>query len=43
MVSGGLGFREAHPVIVTMRDNKVYIRVLLYSYYTALLQGGGSS
>ena len=23
-----------HPVIVTIRDNKDYIRVLLYSYYT---------
>ena len=36
-----------HPVIVTMRDNEDYIRVLLHSYYTILiiplLQGGGSS
>ena len=23
-----------HPVIVTVRDNKDYIKVLLYSYYT---------
>ena len=36
-----------HPVIVNTRDNREYIRVLLYSYYTyhyyVLLQGGGSS
>ena len=25
-----------HPVIVTIRDNKDYIRVLLYSYYTTI-------
>ena len=25
-----------HPVIVTIMDNKDYIRVLLYSYYTTL-------
>ena len=29
-----------HPVIVTIRDNRDYIRVLLYSYY-ATLQGRG--
>ena len=31
-----------HPVIVTFRDKKDYIRVLLYSYYTTI-KGGGSS
>ena len=28
--------RIPHPVIVTIRDNKDYIRVLLYSYYTTI-------
>ena len=37
----GLG-GPPHPVIVTIRDNKDYIRVLLYSII-ALLQGGVSS
>ena len=31
-----------HPVIVTIMDNKDYIRVLLYSYYTTIT-GWGSS
>ena len=31
-----------HPVIVTMRDNKDYIRLLFYSYYT-VITGWGSS
>ena len=29
-----------HPVIVTLRDNKDYIRVLLYSYYTTITGSG---
>ena len=37
----GLGLRESfrwtpHPVIVTIRDNRDYIRVLLYFYYTTI-------
>ena len=31
-----------HPVIVTIGDNRDYIRVLLYSCYTTIT-GGGSS
>ena len=27
---------DPHPVIVTVRDNKDYIRVLLCSYYTTI-------
>ena len=35
------GFRwTPHPVIVTIRDNKDYIRVLLYSYYTTITGWG---
>ena len=30
-----------HPVIVTIRDNRDYIRVLLYSYYTTITGVGG--
>ena len=30
-----------HPVIVTIRDNRDYIKVLLYSYYTTIAGGGG--
>ena len=29
-----------HPVVVTMRDNRDYIRVLLYSYYTTITGWG---
>ena len=29
-----------HPVIVTIRDNKDCIRVLLYSYYTTITGWG---
>ena len=29
-----------HPVIVTIRDNRDYIRVLLYSYYTTMTGWG---
>ena len=29
-----------HPVIVAIRDNKDYIRVLLYSYYTTITGWG---
>ena len=29
-----------HPVIVTIRDNKDYIKVLLYSYYTTITGWG---
>ena len=29
-----------HPVIVTIRDNRGYIRVLLYSYYTTITGWG---
>ena len=32
-----------HPVIVTIRDKKDYIRVLLYSNYTTITGWGGSS
>ena len=28
------------PVIVTIRDSRDYIRVLLYSYYTTITGGG---
>ena len=28
--------RTPHPAIVAIRDNKDYIRVLLYSYYTTI-------
>ena len=27
-----------NPVIVTIRDNRDYIRVLLYSYYTTITE-----
>ena len=30
-----------HPVIVTIMDNKDYIRVLVYSYYTTITGWGG--
>ena len=30
-----------NPVIVTRRDNKDYIGVLLYSYYTTIIGWGG--
>ena len=29
-----------HPVIVTIRDNRDYLRVLLYSYYTTITGWG---
>ena len=29
-----------HPVIVTIRDNRDYIRVLLYSYYATITGWG---
>ena len=29
-----------HPVIVTIRDNRDYVRVLLYSYYTTITGWG---
>ena len=29
-----------HPVVVTIRDNKDHIRVLLYSYYTTITGWG---
>ena len=32
--------RTPHPVIVTIKDNKDYIRVLLYSYYTTITGWG---
>ena len=32
--------RTPHPVIVTRRDNKDDIRVLLYSYYTTIAGWG---
>ena len=40
-----LGFRvyvrcTPHPVIVTIGDNRDYIRVLLYSYYTTITGWG---
>ena len=36
-----LSFRwTTHPVIVTIRDNRDYIRVLLYSYYTTITGWG---
>ena len=30
-----------HPVIVTIRDNRDYIRVLLYSCYSTITGWGG--
>ena len=39
MVSYKLG-GPPHPVIVTIRDNRDYIRVLLYSYYTTVTGWG---
>ena len=35
--------RNPHPVIVTIRGTKDYIRVLFYIPIIPLLQGGGSS
>ena len=32
-----------HPVIVTIRDKKEYVRILLYSYYTTITGWGGST
>ena len=32
--------RTPHPVTVTIRDNRDYIRVLLYSYYTTITGWG---
>ena len=35
----GLGLyirRTPHPVIVAIRDNKDYLRVLVYSHYTTI-------
>ena len=32
--------RTPHPVIVTIRENRDYIRVLLYSYYTTITGWG---
>ena len=29
-----------HPLMVTIRDNEEYIRVLLYSYYTTITGWG---
>ena len=40
----GLGFKlggPPHPVIVTTKDTKGYIRVLLYSSYTTITGWGG--
>ena len=43
----GLGFRvqgwvrwTPHPVIVAIGDNRDYLRVLLYSYYTTITGRG---
>ena len=30
-----------HPVIVTIRDNRKYVRVLLYADYTTITGWGG--
>ena len=35
-----LGGPPSHPVIVTIGDNKDYIRVLLYSYSTTIIGWG---
>ena len=32
--------RTPHPVIVTIRDNRDHIRVLLYSYHTTIAGWG---
>ena len=32
---------DSHPVIMTIRDNKDYIRALLYSNYTTITGWGG--
>ena len=37
---GGTGWVDPHPVIVTVRDNREYIRVLLQSYYTTIAGWG---
>ena len=39
-VCGVFTSRTPHPVIVTIRDNKDYIRVLFYSYYTTITGWG---
>ena len=31
---------DPHPVIVTIRDNRDYIKVLFYSYYTTITGWG---
>ena len=37
----GASFRRtSHPVIVAIRDNKDYTKVLLYSYYTTITGWG---
>ena len=35
-MTGLLILRTLHPAVETRKDNKVYIRVLLYSFYTTL-------
>ena len=40
MFKGVLTKDPPHPVIVTIRDIKDYIRVLLYSYYTTITGWG---
>ena len=37
---GGFFRWTPHPVIVTIRDNRDYIRVLLYSYYATITGWG---
>ena len=39
-ISAGSFRWTPHPVIVTIRDNRDYIRVLLYSYYTTITGWG---
>ena len=36
----GLGLGTPHPVIVTTRDKRDYIRVLLYSHYRTITGWG---
>ena len=40
LLSGILFRRTPHPVTVTVRANKDYMRVLFYSYYTTITRWG---
>ena len=40
LIRGSILGGPPHPVIVTIRDNKDYIRVFLYSYYMTITGWG---